>query len=566
VSRRRGARALLAVIVLVVGCGADPSPAPDPQGRPNVLLLVAEDLSPRLGAFGDRVAVTPNLDRLAAEGTRFTRVFTAAGVCAPSRAALVTGVHPNALGAGHMRTSSRPEGGYRAVPPPEVKAFPELLRAAGYYTFTNAKLDYQFSGPMPGSGPSTIWSAEGFRVGWRDRPDGAPFFGMINFMVTHESSLLERGGLPTSPLEALHAWLMWGHESLGLDPARIPLPPYYPDDPVVRETLARFYDQIHRMDEQVGEILARLESDGLAESTIVLFTSDHGDGLPRAKREVLDSGTHVPLIVRWPDTLRPEGAPPGAADDRLVSFVDLAPTILALAGEPVPDFVNGRVFLGPDAGPPRRYVFMTRDRIDETPDRVRSVRGARFRYVRNHRPELPASEGSDFREGLPIMRRLRELHAAGRLPPAGEAWFRPRPAESLYDTEADPHETRDLARDPAHAGTLARLRAALDDWQARVPDLGAIPEAELVERGWPGGEPPTTEAPTLRVVTPGGDRASVALDSATEGASIAWRRGGEPWRVYAGPFEAEPGARLEAYAVRYGWDESEPVTLEIPRD
>ena len=554
--------ALIAAIWLGAGCGGDArSPAPDPLARPNVLLLVAEDLSPRIAAFGDPVAVTPSLDRLADEGTRFTRVFTSAGVCAPSRAALVTGVHQNALGAGHMRSSSRPEGGYRAVPPPEVKAFPELLRAAGYYTFTNAKLDYQFSGPLPGSGPSTIWSDEGFRVGWRDRPDGAPFFGMINFMVTHESSLLERGGLPTSGLELLHMWLMRGHESLGLDPGRIPLPPYYPDDPVVRETLARFYDQIHRMDEQVGEILARLAADGLAESTIVIFTTDHGDGLPRAKREVLDSGTHVPLIVRWPATMRPADAPPGGVDSRLVSFVDLAPTILSLAGEPVPGFVNGRVFLGPGAGEPRRYVFSARDRIDEQPDRVRSVRDERFRYVRNHHPEVPASEGSAFREGLPIMRRLRALHEAGELPPAGEAWFRPRPPESLYDTEADPYEIHDLAGDPAHAATLARLRAALDDWEARVPDLGALPESELVARFWPEGEPPVTEPPTLRVVASDGGRATVALASPSEGASIAWRRGREPWHVYAAPFEVDPRARIEAYAVRYGWDESPHVTL-----
>ncbi|MBW2315161.1 MAG: sulfatase [Deltaproteobacteria bacterium] len=555
-------RAVLALGVLfALGCGEETAPVGSSSGeRPNILLLVAEDLGPRMGAFGDDLAVTPNLDRLAAEGTRFTNVFTAAGVCAPSRAALITGVHPNALGAGHMRTSSRPEGGYRAVPPAEVKAFPELMRAAGYHTFTNVKLDYQFSGPLPGSGPFTIWSDEGFRVDERGAPEGSPFFGMINFMVTHESSLFERGGLPTSPLEALHMWLMRGHEGGRVAPADVALPPYYPDTPAVRETLSHFYDQIHRMDEEVGEILARLDASGLSESTIVIFTTDHGDGLPRAKREVYDSGTHVPLIVRWPESLRPEGATPGGVEGRLVSFVDLAPTILSLAGLPAPEFVNGRVFLGPRAAAPRRYVYAARDRIDEQPDRVRSVRDARYRYVRNFLPETPASDGSAFRERLPIMRELRRLHEAGGLPPAGERWFQPRPREELYDTHVDPHEVDNLAGDPAHAETLTRLSAALDAWLARVPDLGALPEAELVERGWPGGESPTTAAPSFR---PDATTGAIALESSTEGASIAWRSGRGPWQIYGAPFQASAGAELEARAIRYGWEESATVRFVV---
>jgi arylsulfatase A-like enzyme len=571
-------RALVLLLLLVlVGCGetGDPERAVDQAqaaaGRPNILLLMAEDLSPRVGAFGDAVAVTPALDRLAAEGVRFPNTFTTAGVCAPSRAALITGVHQMAIGAQHMRSG---DAGYLAVPPPDVKAFPELLRRAGYSTFTDFKLDYQFSGTLAASGPFTIWDAEGRGTDWRDPRIGRPFFGLVNFHVTHESALFPRGGLPRSAthlvFQALYLYEFLGHRSV-MKPERVNVPPYYPDTPTVRATLARHYDNIHRMDEQVGEIRRRLREDGLADSTILIWTSDHGDGLPRAKRELYDSGIRVPLIVYWPEALRPADVEPGSTDEQLVSFVDLAPTILGLAGVEAPDTMVGRVFTGSSpSSPPRSYVYAAKDRIDEVEGRERAVRDARFKYIRNFHAGEPGARRVKFRDHLAMMEELWSLHAEGRLEEAAARWFAPRPAEELYDTLNDPHEIHDLASDPAHARVLGRLRGALDAWLERTSDLGASPEDEMAERFWPGGAQPATQPPRIELSPSGEGRARVTLKPGTPGASIGYRvrpatgARSEAWRVYAGPFEAQSYSRIEAKAVRYGWSESMLVSARVP--
>jgi arylsulfatase A-like enzyme len=530
---------------------------------------MAEDLGPRIGAFGDPVAITPNIDRLAAQGVRYPNNFTTAGVCAPSRAALLTGLHQNTLGAGHMRTSSHPERPYRAVPPAGVKAFPELLRRAGYWTYTDLKLDYQFSGVWAGSGPFTIWDAEGLTTHWRDRPDGRPFFGLVNLGVTHESAVFPRRTWPRSLVhlyfQLIYLWQFWGHEDV-VAATDVTLPPYWPDHPAVRGDLARHYNNVHRMDEMVGEILAELESDGLSESTIVLWTTDHGDGLPRHKRELYDSGIRVPLIVRWPESLRPAGLRPGDVDERLVSFVDLAPTLLGWAGVGIPDGLPGGAFAGEDAVTPRQLVYAAKDRIDERPERSRAVRDVRFKYIRNDFPEQACAQHLAFRDHLDMVRALWDLHADGALEGPQRLWFEePRAAEELYDTQSDPHEIRNLATDPAFAATLARLRRELDDWLARSGDLGLLPEDELIERFWPGGTQPVTPKPAAELSTgsPGGS--VVTLTSETPGASLGYRLiGGErndAWRLYVDPVRLEPGESLEAKAVRYGWAESEPLSV-----
>jgi arylsulfatase A-like enzyme len=535
------------------------APAAEPAPRPNLLLLVAEDLSPRIHAFGDPLAETPTVDRLAAEGVRFTRAFTTAGVCAPSRAAIATSMHQISIGAQHMRASSRPEGSYASVPPAEVKAFPELLRAAGYHTFVTEKLDYQFSGHGTGTGPFTIWDAEDDPELWRGRAPGQPFFGMLNFPETHESSLFSPlGSAPHSPIhfavQLLRAW-RYGLGSGGapVAPGAVTVPLWLPDTPTVRAEIARHYENIRRMDRAVGAVLARLAEDGLLESTVVVWLSDHGDGLPRAKRELFDSGIHVPLVVRWPQRWRPPGAIPGSADARLVSAVDLAPTFLELAGVPPPGHLHGRSLI---SGAPREYVYASRDRMDEVDDRQRAVRDSRFKYIRSWHPELPGGHPLAFRDNLESARELRALHAAGELSAPARRWFEPNGGERLFDLRVDPHELRDLSGDPAYANELERMRAALDSWLARVGDWSETPEDAMVARFQPDGRRQRTPAPRADL---DGDR--LVLHPALAGASLGYRVDGGPWRLYTMPVQVPAGARVEAKAVRYGWLASEVVAL-----
>ena len=524
------------------------------QAQPNILLIVAEDLSPRIGAFGDALAATPAIDALASDGVRYSHAFTVSGVCAPSRSALITGVYPQALGTLHMRTVDR---GYDAVPPPEVKAFPELLRRAGYRTANSMKTDYQFGTPF------TVWDIDenDYRVPadlalWRRLPSDEPFFAMITLMDTHESRLVDettRAPEAWAPLIEAVRVQREARVPRRTAPGAVTVPPYLPDTAVVRRSIAQHYDNVNHIDGQVAEILANLRADGLLERTVVIWTTDHGDGLPRAKRAVYDSGLRVPLIVRWPD-----GRGAGSLDTRLVSFVDLAPTLLELAGAPVPAFIQGRSLL---SDPPRDYVFAGRDRMNQVPDRVRAVRDRRYKYIRNYRPEQPYFRPLVFRDMFPAMQALWKAHASGTLRPESARYFAaPRSGEELYDTHNDPHEVHNLAARPGQAATLARLAQALDDWMARVGDLGAMPEAEMIDAMWPGGERPRTAPPT---VEQRGNQ--LVIRSATPGASIGYRpvtvTGRFGWRLYRGPFTPPADQRIDLKAVRYGYAESAVVRV-----
>lgn len=435
----------------------------DTARRPNILWLTCEDMSPHLGCYGEQLAHTPHLDRLASEGIRYTHAYSTSGVCAPSRSCLITGVYPSSLGTQFMRC--------KGTLPDFVRCFPEYLRNVGYYCTNNVKTDYNFNPP------ASVWDESSNQAHWKNRPAGQPFFAVFNSTVTHESQIRLRG-------EAFEKIVRSLPRELRHDPAMVILPPYYPDTPEARLDWAQYLDTISVMDQGVGEHLASLEKEGLADDTIVFFYSDHGVGLPRAKRWLYESGTHVPLIIRFGKNFR-HLAPQEAATvtEQLVSFVDFAPTVLSLAGVPVPDHMQGMAFLGEQAQPPRDYVHGIRDRMDETHDLIRSVRDKRYRYIRNDMPWMPYAQPLTYAELGPTMQSLRKLHAAGRLMPEQELFFRAaKPPEELYDVDNDPHELNNVAALAEHRATLERLRARHLAWADETLDLGLIPEPELHAR------------------------------------------------------------------------------------
>jgi arylsulfatase A-like enzyme len=521
---------------------------------------MAEDMSSRVGAFGDPVAVTPNIDALAALGVRYPNTFTAAGVCAPSRAAHILGIHQISTGTQHMRSTTRKEGGYFSVPPAEVKAYPELLRAAGYYTFTDGKLDYQFSGVRSGTGPFTIWDKDG-TTKWLGRAQGQPFFGLINFQVTHESGLFTPlGNMPHSRthllMQVLRWWKLGSVETDVVNPDSVAVEPYYPDTPTVREDIARHYDNIAHMDGEVGEILRALENEGLSESTIVIWTTDHGDGLPRAKRELYDSGIKVPMVIHWPEAYRPAGVAPGQVDQRLISFVDLAPTILTLAGVTPPEYLQGRDFSSPDAAT-RDYIYASRDRIDEVPDRQRAVRDNRFKYIRSWHPDLPGGHPLIFRENIKMVREMFSLDKAGQLNAAQSVWFAEPGRERLFDLKNDPFELVDVSENPVFGDELVRLRAALDRWLDSVVDWSDISETAMSEKFQPGGTRPQTPPPTASIT--GG---KLSIKPSNDGSSLGYRINSGNWSLYSGPVDVAMTDTVEVKAVRYGWQASEVNELK----
>lgn len=455
-------RLLLPCLCLLAGL-AMPGEAAD---RPNILWLSCEDISPHLGCYGDEQAVTPHLDQFATEGVRYTHAFTTAGVCAPCRSGIITGVYQTTLGTHHMRCTTKL--------PPNVKPFPMYLRQAGYYCTNNSKQDYQFATPQG------TWDESSRKAHWRNRPDKSqPFFAVFNFTGCHESGIASK-----SKYTKVTAKLTKQQRQ---DPTQLELPPYYPDTPVVREDWKRNYELITAMDQWFADLVQQLKDDGLYEKTIIFYWSDHGVGLPRAKRWLYDSGTRIPLIVRVPPAFgEPDQAKPGSVSSELVSSIDLGATVLNLAGGStgleLPDSMQGQPFLGGNLPEPRSYVYGGRDRMDERYDIIRMVRNKRFKYLRNYEPLKPYYQYMNTPEKGATMRELRRLHEAGELPAAAEAYFGPKPVEELYDCETDPHELHNLAGDPKYASVLEELRRAHLQWVQDTKDVGLIPEPIIAAR------------------------------------------------------------------------------------
>lgn len=543
------------VIIVLFAC--TPKEVTEEKVKPNILWIVAEDLSPVIPSFGDSTVVTPHLSRLAREGVCYDRVFSPSGVCAPSRAAIATGMYPIHIGANHMRTGpwfrsnmpqqfidnyakgAMPPGitPYEAIPEPEVKMMSEYLRAEGYYCSNNAKEDYQFRRSL------MAWDDCSSKGHWRNRKEGQPFFSIFNIEVTHESRIWAKAKDS-----------LWIHENLD-----VPIPPYLPTTDSATIDVRRMYSNIKEMDHRVGQILSELEEDGLLESTIIFWYTDHGGPLPRQKRLNYDSGLRVPMMIRFPEK---DNAL--TRDGQLISFIDFAPTVLSLAGIKPPEHLDGKAFLGKyKENEERNYIHAAADRFDESyHDPIRSIRDKRYKLIKYYDTEKPMFYPVAYREQMPIMRELHRLKREGRLTKEQALWFREtKPDIELFDTEQDPHELNNLAENSEYADIRTKLTKELDRWLASTTDLNMMPEKELMASLWPDKSQPVTISPKLSKTS-----GKISIESATKGASIGYKVVSATdtmsnWAIYNKPVELKENESVIAIAHRLGFRPSKIVEL-----
>ncbi len=427
--------------------------------KPNIVWIFAEDQSDHYGPYGETLAKTPNIDRLAAEGTKFTRAFVTAPVCSPSRSALVTGMHQTTIGA-HNHRSGR--GEIEIDLPGHVLLAPALMREAGYYvtngrfnndeSLTKGKTDYNFEYPQD------IYDG----ADWSDRADGRPFFAQIQLRGGKH-----RNQRTLEKVDTVH--------TSGIDPQKVKLPPYYPDHPDLRKDWAQYLESIEHVDWEVGRIMSRLEREDAAENTVVFFLTDHGVSHARGKQFLTEEGIKVPLIVRAPGRIEP-----GLVREDLVAHIDVTASSLYFAGIEIPKWMEGRTLFGPEAKP-REYVVSARDRCDETVEHLRSVRTKRYKYIRNYLHHRPHLQPNRYKDGKAVIKRMHALHAAGKLSAAiDRIFYAPRAPEELYDLEEDPWEMNNLADDAGAKNILVELRGILDRWIRETGDKGRQPESEAV--------------------------------------------------------------------------------------
>jgi len=443
----------VASLLFVLPCDSNAAtqPAAAAAARPNILWLIAEDFGQHLGCYGTKEIWSPNLDQLARDGVRYTRFYTTAPVCSPSRSAFMTGMYQTTIGA-HNHRAHRDDG-FKL--PDGVRVLTDWMRDAGYFTANVRQMPASFGFRVTGK---TDWNftydGKPFDSDrWADLKTHQPFYAQINFQETHRPF----------------------HPPKRADPAKVELPPYYPDHPVARADWADYLDAATEVDRKIGLVLKQLEADGLADNTVIVFFGDNGQAHVRGKQFCYESGLLVPLIIRWPKSFPvPKHFKPGAVDDRLLVAIDLAPTMLDIAGAKQIPKMEGEIFLGDRAAPPHQYVFGARDRCDETVFRFRTVRDARYRYIRNFTPDRPFLQPNEYKEKqYPVWNLLKELHAAGQLSPIPDALCAPAmPEEELFDLDADPHEINNLAKSPSHQEARKRLRAVLENWIEQSHDQG----------------------------------------------------------------------------------------------
>lgn len=555
---------VLCSLCLLLSCTQQNDSEKKATSMPNFVWIIAEDISPHLGCYGEELVHTPAIDMLAENGVRFTNAYSCSGTGAPSRAAIFTGMYSTIIGTHHSKQERTggpepPHPSYVAVPEPYIKAFPEFLKAAGYYTSNSWKTNYQFDEPF------TMWDDCSLGAHWRNRPEGMPFFSCFTFETTHELNvwpdstkyryfdehnidtvLLVPNMVRRPPLDGQYI----------TEPSDIVLPPYYPDSEIIRADMARQLTNISRLDGQVQKLIDQLYEDGLLENTIIFFLSDNGNALPRAKRWIYDSGTRVPLIIYYPEAMDPE------VREDLISLTDLAPTVLKMAGLHVPEHIHGKDIFSDLKQEPREYVMMGRDRIHSSYDMIRGVRGKRFQYIKNFNPEAPYTREADIMYELPSMKEIIALEKKDALTHLQSYWlFESKPPEELYDCLEDPYQVNNLADNPAYEEILISMRDTLFRWQEEYGDWGFMPEKEQAELMWPGGKQPRTAHPVIQV-----SDQTMTLSCATEGATIAYQlqsEGTKIWHIYQEPVLVKQGETIIVKAIRYGHFESRLMALDL---
>jgi len=422
--------------------------------RPNILWVTSEDHGPEMGCYGDTLARTPNVDAIAAKGMIFKRAWSVAPVCAPARTAIISGMYPSSTGGLHMRSMvSMPNG---------TKMTPQFLREAGYYCSNNSKTDYNLREP------GKVWDASSNKAHWKNRSDGQPFFAVFNSTKSHESMIRTRPHTQVT------------------DPSKVRIPAYHPDTPEVREDWAQYYDKVSEADEDAGRHLKEVADAGLADDTIVFYYGDHGSGMPRSKRWPSNSGLHVPMVVFFPkkwEHLAPAEYKAGGTSDRLVSFVDLAPTVLSLVGIKPPEWMQGHAFAGPHQSQPQPFLFGERGRMDERMDLVRSVTDGRYVYLRNYMPHVSQAQRVAYQFETPTTQVWNKLFVAGKTNDAQSIFWRvPKSIEELYDLEADRDEVNNLSQSPEHRSTLEKMRTAERSQALKIRNVCFLPEREIHTR------------------------------------------------------------------------------------
>jgi arylsulfatase A-like enzyme len=506
---------------------------------------------------------------LAKEGVVYSHSFSVSGVCSPSRATLATGLYPNSFGAQNMRTlnqqaASREAGiiDYQVVPPPEVKMVSEIMRENGYYTTNNAKEDYQFFKS------ELAWDESSVFAHWRNRPDEkTPFFSVFNAGVTHESSMWnsqvrQEDCMEFPPRRSLKNWWErrgyktieeYENDSISLkvgEDLAVEAPPYLPQNEIGKKAMRKVYSNIVRMDRFFGNILDQLEEDGLLEETIIVWYSDHGGPLPRQKRLLYDSGLRVPMIIRYPNKKRG-----GERDDSLISFVDFPPTLLSMVGIKPPAYMQGQAFGGTfKSKTSRTFIHAHADRFDESVDMIRAVRNRKFKYLKNFHPERPYYLPLAYREKMDVMKELLRMRDAGELDENQSLWFRQtKDEEELFDTEKDPHELNNIAKDPAYAEVLAALRTECKRWMNTIDDKGFIDEVELIGSFYPNGKAQLSESPKIDI-----KKGKVFVSITEPGVRIGYRYTSEKtpymgWKIYTEPIEEKSEDTLEIITHRLGY-------------